>query len=157
EYDWDWQGAAVSYSRALELSPNYAVARQWYGEFLAALGQHEPAIAALQRAGDLDPLSLIIQATLGRHGYFFARQYDRAIEQLEKTLDMDENFWVARLWLGWTYAIVGRLDQAIAEFSIARQLDDNLEIWAGLGYAYGRAGRQLEARQVLDELQQLSR
>ena len=104
----------------------------------------------------MDPLSLIIQATLGRHGYYFARQYDRAIAQLQKTLDMDDDFWVARFWLGWTYANIGRLSEALAELQTARRLDNNLEIVAALGYTYGRAGQRLEAQQVLDELQQLS-
>jgi serine/threonine protein kinase len=68
EYDWDWPGAGREYERALELNPNYAVAHQWYGEYLAAVGRHPEAIAAFKRAIDLDPLSLIIHATLGRHG-----------------------------------------------------------------------------------------
>jgi tetratricopeptide (TPR) repeat protein len=70
---------------------------------------------------------------------------------------MDDNFWVARLWLGWTYANIGRLPEALAELQTALRLDDNLEIVAALGYTYGRAGQWIEAQQVLDELQQLSR
>jgi TolB-like protein/Tfp pilus assembly protein PilF len=157
EYDWDWPGAGRAYERALELNPNYAVAHQWYGEYLAAVGRHPEAIAAFKRAIDLDPLSLIIHASLGRHGYYFARQYDQAIAQLQKTLDMDENFWVARLWLGWTYANIGRLSEALSELQTGRRLDNNLEIVAALGYTYGRAGQRIEAQQVLDELQLLSR
>jgi serine/threonine-protein kinase len=156
EYDWDWPAAGREYERALELNSNYAVAHQWYGEYLAAMGRHQEAIGAFKRAIDLDPLSLIIHASLGRHGYYFARQYDEAIAQLQKTLDMDENFWVARLWLGWTYANIGRLSEALAELQTARRLDNNLEIVATLGYTYGRAGQRHEAQQMLDELQQLS-
>jgi tetratricopeptide (TPR) repeat protein len=70
---------------------------------------------------------------------------------------MDENFWVARLWLGWTYANVGRLPEALAELEAARRLDDNLEIVAALGFTHGRAGRRPEAQQLLDELAGLSR
>jgi tetratricopeptide (TPR) repeat protein len=157
EYDWDWPAAGRSYQRALELSPNYAVAHQWYGEYLAAVGRHAEAIAALRRAVELDPLSLIVHATLGRHGYYFARRYDQAVAQLQKTLDLDDNFWVARFWLGWTYANVGRLTEALAELQTARRLDNNLEIVAALGFTHGRAGRRPEAQQVLDELEQLSR
>src|SRR5207248_1488608 len=119
--------------------------------------RHEEAIAAFRRAIDLDPLSLILHATLGRHGYHFARRYDEAVAQLRKTLDMDENFWVPRLWLGWTFACVGRLPEALAELETARRLDGNLEIVMALGYAHGRAGRRREAEQVLDEFEQLSR
>jgi eukaryotic-like serine/threonine-protein kinase len=156
EFDWDWSSAGREYERALELNPNQAVAHQWFGEYLAAVGRHQEAIDAFKRAIDLDPLSLIIHATLGRHGYYFARQHDEAIAQLQKTLDMDDSFWVARLWLGWTYATIGRLPEALAELQTARRLDNNLEIVAALGYMYGRAGLRLKAQQVLDELQQLS-
>jgi tetratricopeptide (TPR) repeat protein len=157
EYDWDWPAAGKAYQRALALAPNYATAHQWHGEFLACLGHHEEGIAELKRAIDLDPLSLIIHATLARHGYYFARRYDQAIEQLRQTLEMDEGFWVAHLWLGWTYANIGRLDEALAAAETARQLDDNLEIAAVRGYTLGRAGRRSEAQQLLDELAQLSR
>ncbi len=157
EYDWDWRAAGREYERALGLNPNYAVAHQWFGEYLAAVGRHPEAIAAFQRAIELDPLSLITHATLGRHGYYFARQYDQAIAQLQKTVDMDDSFWVARLWLGWTYASIGRLPEALAELQAARRLDNNLEIVAALGYTHGRAGRRVEAQLLLDELQQLSR
>jgi eukaryotic-like serine/threonine-protein kinase len=156
EYDWDWPNAGRAYERALELNPNYAVAYQWYGEYLAAVGRHQEAITAFKRAIELDPLSLIAHATLGRHGYYFARQFDQAIAQLQKTLEMDDSFWVARLWLGWTYANLGRLPEALAELQTARRLDDNSEIVAALGYTYGRAGRRQEAEQLLDKLKQLA-
>ncbi|HUG94408.1 MAG TPA: hypothetical protein VML55_26490, partial [Planctomycetaceae bacterium] len=112
--------------------------------------------AALQRAGELDPLSLPIHATLGRHGYYFARQYELAIAQLRKTIEMDENFWIAPLWLGWLYATEGRIPEAIALCETARRLDENLEIVAALGYAYARAGRRREAEDTLAGLRQLS-
>jgi tetratricopeptide (TPR) repeat protein len=121
------------------------------------LGRNPEAIAEFQRAINLDPLSLITQATLGRHGYYFARQYDQAIAQLRKTLELDGNFWVAHLWLGWTCAVIGRHAEGIVELQIARRLDDNLEIVAALGYAQGVAGHRNEAKLALDELQQLSR
>jgi serine/threonine protein kinase/tetratricopeptide (TPR) repeat protein len=157
EHDWDWAAAGKSYERALELNPNCATAHQWYGEYLAAVGRHAEAIAAMQRAIELDPLSLIIQATLGRHGYYFAHQYDAAIAQLKKTLALDANFWVARLWLGWTYANVGRHAEAIAELEATRQLDGNLEILAALGAAYGLAGRRADAERILHELDDISK
>src|SRR5262245_6825612 len=156
EYDWDWDGAERSYLRALQLNPNYPVAHQWYGEYLAARGRHDEAIATMQRALDLDPLSLIIHATLGRHGYHFARQYDRAVEQLQRTLEIDANFWVAHHFLGGVYAGMGKLQEALAAFETARRLEGNLETIAGLGFVHGMAGRHDEALAMLDELQRQS-
>jgi hypothetical protein len=69
---------------------------------------------------------------------------------------MDGSFWVAHLWLGWTFANIGRLDAALASAETARRLDDNLEITCMHGYTLGRAGRRCEAQQLLDELAQLS-
>src|SRR5262249_11968420 len=157
EYDWDWPGAGREYERALQLNPHYAVGHQWHGEYLAALGQHDQAIAAMRRAIEIDPLSLIIHATLGRHGYYFARQYDRAIQQLPKTLEIDGNFWVAHHFLSAVYARIGRLPEALAAAESARRLNDNLEIVAMLGYTHGLAGRRPEALQALDELRQRAR
>ncbi|MBW3598616.1 MAG: protein kinase [Planctomycetes bacterium] len=156
EYDWDWPSAGREYRRALELNPNYAVAHQWYGEYLACMGQFPEAIASFQRAIELDPLSLIMRATLGRHGYYFARQYDQAIAELRKILELDEDFWVAHHFLSLAYAQAGQLQEALAEAEAARRLDDNREIVMVLGYIYGLAGRRPEAHEALEELQQLS-
>jgi serine/threonine-protein kinase len=156
EYDWDWPGAEREYQCALKLNPNYAIAHQWYGEYLAAIGRHPEAIAAIQRAQELDPLSLIINATLGRHGYYFARQYDRAIEQCGKVLEMDPNFWVAHSFLGWIYAQTGQVSEALAAFQTARRLENNLENIAGLGFIYGLSGQREEARKALAELMELA-
>ncbi len=157
EYEWDWEAAERSYLRALQLNPNCASAHQWYGEYLSARGRHPESIAAIRRALDLDPLSLIIQATLGRHGYQFARQFDRAAEQLHKTLEMDANFAAAHHFLGGVHACTGRLEEAAAAFETARRLDgSNMEAVACLGHVHGLAGRRDEALRALDELRQHS-
>jgi serine/threonine protein kinase/tetratricopeptide (TPR) repeat protein len=157
EYDWDFPRAEKAYRRALELNPNYAVAHMWYGECVAAVGRHPEAIAEFQRALKLDPLSLIINATLGRHGYFFARQYDQAIEQCQKTMDMDPHFWVAHHFLGGVYAAMGRLQEALAAFTRARQLEPSLETISGLGLTYGRLGQRDNALTALAELHNLAK
>src|SRR6202011_6163744 len=85
-YDFDWPGAEREFKRALELDPNYATARQWYAaSYLALLGRDTEAIAEARRAQELDPLSLSINTALGRC-YYYAHQYDQAIEQYQKTL-----------------------------------------------------------------------
>jgi serine/threonine protein kinase/Tfp pilus assembly protein PilF len=157
EYSYDLAGAERDFQRAIELNPNYATAHHWYGECLGCMGRHAQAIAELQRAQQLDPLSLIINAALGRHGYFFARQHDRAIDQCLKTLEMDSGFWVAHMFLGLIYAHTGQHGEALAEFQKARVLDDNVEILAGLGFAYGLSGQRAEAEKALGELLAMSK
>ncbi len=56
--DLDWSGAEREFRRAIELNSNYVMAREWYAEYLAALGRHEEALAEIQKAQQLDPLSV---------------------------------------------------------------------------------------------------
>lgn len=114
-FDWDPEGAAKEFRRAIELNPGYATAHQWYAINFEIMGRHDEAIAEAQRAYELDPLSLIINARLG-HSYYFARRYDQAIEQYRKTLELDPNFTIAHARLGWAYEQKGLHSEAIEEF-----------------------------------------
>ena len=59
-YDWNRSDSEKLLKRAIELNPNYARAHQKYAWNLAALGQHDDARREIEKARDLDPLSLII-------------------------------------------------------------------------------------------------
>jgi TolB-like protein/Tfp pilus assembly protein PilF len=155
DYYWDWRGAEKEYKRGLELNPNNSVARQWYAEFLACVGRHAEAIAECARARQLDPLSQMAAATQGRHGYFFARQYERAREELGNVVRTDPEFWIGHNFLGWTYAVAGQFAEAMAAFSTAKQLDDNPETLVGLGFTFGISGERARAEEILRQLQDL--
>ena len=150
--DWDWAGVEGEFKRALEINPNYATARQWYSIFLELTGRPEEAVAEAVRAQELDPLSLIINESLGAR-LLFARRYDRALAQLKKTLEIDQNFAQAHHTLGDTYLQTGMFEEALGELQRARQLDDNPWVVASLGHAYAVAGRGDEARGMLAELE----
>jgi tetratricopeptide (TPR) repeat protein len=120
------------------------------------MGQREESIAALKRAQALDPLSLEINAGVGVV-FHHARQYDQAIEQHRKVIDMDPNFWFARAALGSVYISKGMYSEAIAEFQKARLIEDHPRMLAGLGSAYALAGQRAEAQKALDELIELSK
>src|SRR5580692_10997412 len=77
---WNWESAGREFTRGIELSPGYATGHHWYGWHLAALGRHGDAIAELDKAESLDPLSLIISADLAEE-LLIARRYDEAIKQ----------------------------------------------------------------------------
>jgi TolB-like protein/Tfp pilus assembly protein PilF len=115
EYDWKFAEAEREFKRAIELNPNYATARHWYGEYLLAVGKNEEALAEMKRAQELDPLSLIINSILGV-AYMENRQYDQAMEQLKKTIEMDQNFPRAHLYLADTYERNGMFEEASLEF-----------------------------------------
>jgi serine/threonine-protein kinase len=91
EGDWDLEGSEKEYQRGLELNPGYATGHQWYAELLSAMGRHEDSIAEMKKALELDPLSLIINASLGWR-YFYAGRFEEALEQCLKTLEMEPLF-----------------------------------------------------------------
>ncbi|HEY0546494.1 MAG TPA: protein kinase [Pyrinomonadaceae bacterium] len=149
-YDWDWAGAETEYRRAIELNPGYASAHHWYGWYLALMGRLDQATAEMKKAQELDPLSLEITADLGL-SFFFAREYDLAIEQFRKALEMDQNFIWAHFFTGWAFEQQGLIDEAIAEYERAGQVGDAMVIKAALGHAYAMGGRRDEAQAILAE------
>ena len=152
EYDWDWPGAEQDFKRAIQLNPNYASAHQWYAELLTRLGRVDEARAEIERAHDLDPLSLIVNSVSG-WVYLNARQPERAVEQLQKTIEMDARFTPAHGYLGLAYQQQGRYPQALAEFRRALELSGGSPRYlANLGVAQALAGQQRAARQTLAEL-----
>jgi TolB-like protein/DNA-binding winged helix-turn-helix (wHTH) protein/Tfp pilus assembly protein PilF len=151
-YDWDWAAAATGFNRAIELNPSYATAYQRFSLYLMAIGRTQESIAQMNRARDLEPLSISTNFSLGWRLYM-ARQYDQAIEQLRNTIEMDPNFALSHLVLGQAYEQKKSYDQAIAEFQKAASIShDSVPAIAALGHAYAIAGRKPEAQNALDQL-----
>jgi len=156
-FDWDWRGAEKEFKRAIELNPNYATAHQWYAFFLATMGRMDEAIAEAKLAQQIDPLSLVMNSALGRV-YHFARQYDLAIDQFRKAIDMDPNFASARFDIAASYTEKRMYAEAIAEYQKGLAIAGrNLTYLSELGWAHARAGNTLEARKVLKQLEEISR
>jgi TolB-like protein/Tfp pilus assembly protein PilF len=152
DYDFDFEQSLKEFERAIQLNPNYATAHHWYGELLGVTGRFNEGIAELKRAQELDPLSLIINADLGGELYTWARQYDKAIEQLRKTIEMDPRFYYAHWHLGMALQLKGQLSEAIAEYRKAVELNDNAFVLVLLGQAYARTGQREEAQKILARL-----
>jgi eukaryotic-like serine/threonine-protein kinase len=152
DYDWDWPRAEAEFKRAIELNSGHAPARQWYAEFLAAMGRFDEAVEEGTRARDRDPLSLISNTALGRI-FYMARQYDRAEEQLRRALDLDSSFAQAHRVLGQNHEKQTRYTEAIVELDRARQLSgDSPQTRALLGRVYALSGQRNKAAEILETL-----
>jgi TolB-like protein/DNA-binding winged helix-turn-helix (wHTH) protein len=151
-YDRDWTRAELEFRRGIDLNPNYANGHHWYAEFLSLAGRHKQAIEESEHARELDPLSNIINAWVSSR-YFYARDFDHAIEEGRNAVEMDANFGPAHLVLGHAYEQKGMLKEAIREFETASTLAGGGSMYrASLAHAFGRAGRRSEARKVLQDL-----
>jgi tetratricopeptide (TPR) repeat protein len=124
-----------------------------YSVFLSAMGRSNEALAQMQTAQNLDPVSIFTNSSAG-WTYYFARQFDRAIDQCQKTLELEPNDVGAHSCLGYAYMAKKEYAKAVAECKKAADLStgEPLRLEA-LGLAYGLAGQKDEARRLLAELQ----
>lgn len=118
---WDWDEAEREYKLAIALSPDYATAHQWYGVYLASRDYPREAKAELQRAIELDPFSLPINADLAQVSYLMG-DFDGAIQQCKQTLALDQNFVNAHIYLYQAYTMKGLYEEAVAEYFKMRQI-----------------------------------
>jgi TolB-like protein/DNA-binding winged helix-turn-helix (wHTH) protein/Flp pilus assembly protein TadD len=114
-YDWNPAAAEVEFRRAIELDLNYPTGHHWYAYDLAAMGRMDEALREIRRAQELDPLSLIINTDVAQI-LFFARRYDEAVAQCQKTIDLDSHFGQAYWYQGLLYEQKGMFDQAVDAF-----------------------------------------
>ncbi len=83
--EWNWRGSEEDYRRAVELKPNYALAHIRYAHLLSALGRQDEALAEINAAYLIDPLSEAVLAS--RFAVLESRgEYAEAISQAEDFL-----------------------------------------------------------------------
>ena len=155
-YEYDWNAAGKELQRAIELGPNNAHAHEYYGFYLMTVGRKEESIAECKKASQLDPLSPEVGANVGGI-YYYLRQYDLTIETQSKTLEIDPDFWLARMFLGLAYEAKGDLPRAVHELQEAERVEGEI-LWpmAELGHAYAVSGKKSEAEAILKQLEDRS-
>jgi serine/threonine-protein kinase len=152
-YERDWKASESRFQQALAVNPNYASAHHFYSICLMTSGRQSEALAEITRAQDLDPLSLIINSV---HGwiYYEGRDFDRAVDQFTKTLEMDPKYVPALLDLGATYLRKGEYGKAISKFEEAKTVGGETgRILADLAQAYALSDRRPEALEILRRLE----
>ncbi|MGA8620878.1 MAG: protein kinase [Candidatus Sulfotelmatobacter sp.] len=81
--EWDWSTAEREYKRALDLSPGYASAHNWYAGYLMYVELFEEGITEAKRALDLDLSSLAFNNALGGKLLLAGRDHE-AMEQIQR-------------------------------------------------------------------------
>jgi serine/threonine-protein kinase len=153
-HDWDRKGTEQALARALQHGPGSAAVHLWNAWRLVLLERkHDEALAELEEAERLDPLDLQVKTQIG-YVHHFRRDVDRAIEQFDRVLALEPSFAFAHYGMGDARAQKGEYDRAIAAFNQAVALQGRSPNHIGvLGYAYGRSGDAVRAKEHLDELE----
>lgn len=134
----DPAAAVRAYRRAVELSPGYATAHQWYGNWLCVYGDVDEGLAELAFAVDLDPLSPVLYDSMGIALHHVGR-IDEAANRFSQALRLDPGFWRSHVSLALCHFARNRPDTAAAQL---------VDAWAG--GAYGASAG--EAREAADRL-----
>ena len=124
---------------------------------LAYQGKLRQAQAEIERARGTDPLSLPININVAAV-FYFQRDYDRAIEQAGRTLELDPTFSNAHFVLSFALQQKAMLAEALAEAEKAATLSGSNAASLGcIGGCYAAQGRTNEARKIIGDLQKLSK
>ena len=83
----DFAAAESAFQRAIELSPNYAMAYSWYGNFVPAADMKK-RIPLFEKALELDPLSTVVLCNLGNDLRRSGRT-DEAVARFRRTIEID--------------------------------------------------------------------
>jgi DNA-binding winged helix-turn-helix (wHTH) protein/TolB-like protein/Tfp pilus assembly protein PilF len=155
-YDWDWHGAEQAFRRAIELSPNLAEAHFGLGHLLCSQQRCDDGFAHVQRARELDPLSLIVNVVEASYLLQRGRPEDSRA-RLERAMQIEPAFWPAWQLLAGLHLDAGRTEEAKEALLKARTLSPaSVQPAANLGTLLALTGQPAAARELLSELTALS-
>jgi len=135
----DWPAAERAFLRAAQLDPNSSDVPNHYGYCLALFGRNEEAVAEMQRAAEIDTFSPGPNLIWSRL-FFFQRNYDRAIREFRKTLELHPGYAKAHEYLGDVYEKKGTETEAVEEWGKALGLSGQTEEALLLKDTYNRSG-----------------
>ncbi len=151
-FEWDWVGAEKEFRRATELNSNYPTAHHWYGLFLCQMKRNDEAVREGRLAQMLDPLSPIINTSLGVT-LMSAGEYGSGFELLKRTFELAPTFPEPHLWVSKAYGSRGLYAEAMSEAQQAASYSGRAPRYvAGVGDALAAAGKRAEAHNIIDEL-----
>ena len=152
-FDFDFKGAIHAFNKIISENPNYTPAHMYLGNLLGCLGDHEADLNEKRKALSLDPLNPNWNMVLGRT-FYFARKYDSALEQLQKTILLNSKVNGSYSTLGSVFIQKREYQKAIDAFSKLPPgtFDAGNNGLAYLTYAYAKKGDKMKAKELLNKI-----
>lgn len=155
--EWDWAGAEQSFRRAVALNPNVAEAQLGLGHLLCSRQRCDEGFVHVQRARELDPMSLITNVIEASYLRERGRK-NESRERLDKALQLEPRFWPAHQLLAGLQISDGRPNDALAALRKAQTLAvGSTQPTANIGVLLARNGEREQARAVLATLLELDK
>jgi len=137
-FDRDWNTAADSLARAVELHPNDAVNANFYGDYLYTIGDYQQAEIYEKRAAELEPLSAANQHELALVYGLMGRWQD-AIAQEKIAIQLNPDFQNAHSTLARMFLENGQHNE------LNKLLEENAEAMGERSVLWLQARMQLAA------------
>jgi DNA-binding winged helix-turn-helix (wHTH) protein/TolB-like protein/Flp pilus assembly protein TadD len=155
-HDWDWAGSEREFKRALVLNPRYVNAHQWYALLLITLSRPDEALAEIEKARELEPLSTVVLLN-----YFSVRQYRREKDLLlplaERVVSLDNSPSTRARLFPLAYS---RANEHAKVIELVETLLSNGDyaaptyLTSNLALAYSNTGQESKARAMIDHLRE---
>ena len=157
-FDWDFGAAAQNLEHAIALNPNYAPAYDWLGVLRTAMEDFPAASRAIERARQLDPVSLPILTDVGFELHY-SKHNKEAEGALRKVFALDPNFPLAHFWMGRVLSAEGDCANALSQLGTLSSgpLRDWQPLIAGHGYASAACAEQDLAQRDLKRLEDMGK
>jgi len=149
--DWDLAGENAELQHALQLDPNSAPAHFFLALLPLFRGELKEGLQFVLDAEKLDPVSPII-SYVATAAYLANDRIDDAINEGQRTLLLDPNYFYLDSNLAAAYRDKGNFPEAIALYAKAQEATHVPS--SGLAITYTRMGREMEARNILAQLLQ---
>src|SRR5215475_157402 len=155
-HDGDLPGAEKEIKKALALKENSATAHQRYAIYLRDQGRLSEALGEIQRAYELDPLSLTIGSNLA-FIHYLQRNYDQAAAYAQRVLETEPDYFQSLVVLGPTWQQMQKYQEAISLLEKVREQQKGkagvyYNALEALGHAYAVAGQRAAAERIIAEL-----
>jgi TolB-like protein/tetratricopeptide (TPR) repeat protein len=154
--DWDWAGAREALDRAAARSPGASSVHLWRGFFLALAGDLPEARRAIARGREIDPLSGVA-AAFQCFLHEIAGEHEAELAIARRAVALRPDNFLGHRCLGVASVHLGRTAQGL------RALGRAVELMQGgpgtralLAWGFARAGKPIEARRRLEELDRLA-
>jgi tetratricopeptide (TPR) repeat protein len=151
-FDWDFKGSELAARRAIQLNENYSLAHVYLAHMYSNTGRYDEAMAAIQRAMVLDPLSLFVGAMRGQFLYHAGRDAE-SVEQFNTTLGMEPRFWIGQICAAKVYEKLGMYSEALVACDLAGQFSGgNSEALSIAGYVHAVTGDRGKAEGYIQQM-----
>lgn len=147
-----WSEAERSFALAIELSPQYSTARQWYGTMFSRLRRCDEALEQVTQGARLDPLTPLVNEAVGSV-YLVCGELERAVEVFDSVLVMHPTAGTTRYQRALALDRLGRHDEAIRELEALDNATPADAYGSALAIAYAHAGRVSHARARLARIE----